>query len=269
MKRRTFLTAPLLAALLGMGSASATPPAPSGWAVVLEPGSGGDHWALVPIPSLGTDPGSQPPTPAGWSVVSRPSRTGAQWVIMPDDSPWEATGPEAPPTPDSPRDVAAPPEPAVPQAPSLPPEPAPPSIPVEQADQVDLEQRIVDRINDARSEAGLPPLQPHPLVTQAARGHSDEMARLDYFAHESPTAASRSFTDRLKQAGASSFGAGAENIAKGSYAGDPADGIARSWLESPGHRDNIMSDRYVFTGVGVAVRGGTIWSTQVFTSALE
>lgn len=265
------LNAALLLLLLS-APALATPPAPSGWAVVLEPGSGSNQWALVPIPSLGTDPWSRPPDPPGWAVVSRPSRTGAQWVLVPAGEAPDTQGapePPAPPAPHAPPSPETPVAPARPAEPAAPPPPPAPLAPGDDADLLELEQRIVERINDARSEAGLPPLQPHPLVAEAARAHSEEMARLDYFAHESPTPASRRFTDRLKQAGAQSFGAAAENIAKGSYGGDPAAGIVQSWMDSPGHRENILSERYLYTGVGVAMRGGTLWSTQVFTSALE
>jgi uncharacterized protein YkwD len=127
----------------------------------------------------------------------------------------------------------------------------------------------VDRINAERAEEGLPPLQPHPALADAARGHSQEMAKMGYFAHESPTKGRERFVDRIRNAGITAIGAGAENIAMGTYRGDPAAGIVKSWMDSEGHRANIVGERYVYTGVGVAVGGsGTIYATQVFTSEL-
>lgn len=285
MRRRTVQTLLLTATLALAGAALATPPAPPGWAVVLEPGPGGDHWALVPIPSMGTPPDARPPDPAGWHVVSRAGRRGHSWVLVPaGDAGWAPGAPEVPASPDAPGVPAVPSSPPTPMAPPSPGEPPSPGPPgsltppqpapfvaegADDADLIELERRILDGINEARAEEGLPPLQPHPLLATAARGHSEEMATQGYFAHESPTRGRERFTDRLKAAGVSSFGAAAENIAKGRYPGDPADGIVESWLESPGHRANILSDRYVYTGVGVASRDGTLWSTQVFTSTLE
>lgn len=276
----TLLRTVIVAVGIGAGGAPglvvATPPAPRGWAVVLEPGAGGDRWALVPIPSMGTPPGAEPPAPPGWIVVGRQGR-GTSWVLerAPEQGspelPCATPAPDAPPAPQTPWTPEVPATPQVPQAPPQPEAPPTPfaGAPSDEAELIDLEQRIVDRVNDARAEAGLPPLQPHPLITEAARGHSEEMAQRDYFAHESPTPGRARFTDRLKLAGVHSFGAGAENIAKGTYDGDPAAGIVQSWLDSPSHRDSMLSERYIYTGVGIASRDGAIWATQVFTSELE
>jgi uncharacterized protein YkwD len=148
--------------------------------------------------------------------------------------------------------------------------PAPPLA----ADSValELERAIVDAINDRRLAAGLAPLQPHPLLANAAREHSEEMARLGYFSHESPTQGRQRFNERIALAGVSDFGKAGENLQKGHASlartdlDDAASTFAESWMDSPGHRDNILDEAFVFTGVGVFVGPSGIYATQLFTA---
>ena len=280
MTRSTTLTAAalLVLALRPAALAGPTPPPPPGYAVVLEPSRGGDLWVLVPLKG---DEGprslvSPPHAPAGYAVVLRPSRHGQQWVLVPlAPSRSGANAPPAPPVPHSPQQPEQPPRPPTPLAaaePASPPIPPPPVLtapPENKAQRIELEQEMVELINDARNEKGLPPLQPHPLLTRAARAHSQEMAELGYFDHVSPTPQNGEFTDRMRNAGVKSWGAAAENIAMGNYDRDIAEGLVKSWLESPHHRDNILNDRYVYTGIGVATHDGMTYATQLFTATIE
>ena len=107
-------------------------------------------------------------------------------------------------------------------------------------------------LNDRRHAHGLAGLRAIPDLRVAAQRHSRDMVAHGYFSHTSPTAGD--FVSRIRRSGyldgARSWGA-AENIAwgTGSY-GTPAS-IVRAWMESPGHRANILNGRFRDIGIGV------------------
>ncbi|GEB35731.1 CAP domain-containing protein [Brevibacillus parabrevis] len=133
----------------------------------------------------------------------------------------------------------------------------PPALNVGQREQVNLanERQTIDLVNVTRYRYKLPPLQWNEEAAQVARGHSLDMETNDYFDHISPTTGSSPF-DRLKQANITYSMAG-ENIA----AGYP-DAIEahESWMNSPGHRKNILEKDFTQLGVGVI----TDYFTQAF-----
>lgn len=102
--------------------------------------------------------------------------------------------------------------------------------------------------NEARGSAG--PLACDPNLAAAARDHAQDMCDRGYFSHTSQDG--RSFTDRLDEAGASYRSAG-ENIAWGQRG--PSE-VHTSWMNSPGHRRNIMNSAYGRIGVGHVDCGG-------------
>ncbi|MGF1469110.1 MAG: CAP domain-containing protein [Sandaracinaceae bacterium] len=113
--------------------------------------------------------------------------------------------------------------------------------------------------NEARTAAGSPPLTCDRNATAAARGHSQDMCDNRYFSHTSLDG--RRFTDRMREAGVR-FGAGGENIARGQRT---AASVHDAWMNSSGHRRNILNAAYRRLGVGhVACPGyGPVW-TQNF-----
>jgi uncharacterized protein YkwD len=119
-------------------------------------------------------------------------------------------------------------------------------------------EREVHRLTNAyRLMMGRRPVMIDDRLVQAARGHSEEMSRLGYFAHESPTPGRRSPTDRARLSG---FGGGvSENIARG--APTPADAVA-GWIGSSGHHRNLLGAGHTVLGVGYA-ETGRFW-TQNF-----
>jgi uncharacterized protein YkwD len=130
-----------------------------------------------------------------------------------------------------------------------------------------IEQKLLARINDLRVSKKLKPLASDERLLAAARGHSEEMAKLGYFSHSSPTAGRETFTDRLKLAGAAGVGYSGENIAfRESPLDDDAyaEALAAQWFESPMHRANILSPEYNVTGLGLYRAGARVWATQVF-----
>lgn len=110
-------------------------------------------------------------------------------------------------------------------------------------------------VNAYREALGLLPLEIDVRLVRAARGHAQEMGRLGYFSHDSPTPGRASFTDRMRREGYDA--GGGENILRGAQTGQQAFWI---WFESPGHHQNMTAADFQSIGVG---QHGELW-TQNF-----
>ena len=122
-----------------------------------------------------------------------------------------------------------------------------------------LEATVVKLTNEARVKNGCAALRTDAKLTLAARGHSLDMVKLNYFSHTSKTDGA-TFVTRAKRAGYT--GAIGENIAWGYRT---AETVTKGWLDSPGHRANIMNCKAKAVGVGLARKSdGTPYWTQVF-----
>ncbi|MEU4893106.1 CAP domain-containing protein [Streptomyces sp. NPDC044780] len=121
---------------------------------------------------------------------------------------------------------------------------------------------VIAGTNAERAAARLAPLAPDPRLTAAAQAHSDDMVGRDFSSHTGPEG--HQPWDRARAAGAAHRGIG-ENIACGQRS--PAE-VVRGWMDSPGHRANILKPDFTHIGVGYATgsRAGTYW-TQVFGAA--
>ncbi|HLH27034.1 MAG TPA: CvpA family protein [Chloroflexota bacterium] len=112
----------------------------------------------------------------------------------------------------------------------------------------EAETRMLKLLNDARAQAGLPPLKADPQLTEAARAHSRDMLAKGYFAHQDDDG--KRPADRVSAAGVRWAVVG-ENLALA-----PTVDVAHQGLmNSPGHRENILSPQYHRVGIGV-VDGG-------------
>lgn len=120
------------------------------------------------------------------------------------------------------------------------------------------EQALLDLINGARADVGASALKFDMNVVKVARLKAQDMVTNNYFSHTSPTYGSP--FDMLSQFGISYRAAG-ENIAGNSS----INGAYQSWMNSSGHRQNIESTSYNYTGLGIAngSRYGKIF-VQVF-----
>jgi uncharacterized protein YkwD len=105
-------------------------------------------------------------------------------------------------------------------------------------------QRVVELTNLQRSQAGLAPLTLNEKLSKAAYVHSRDMALKDYFSHTGSDGSNAS--DRVRRAGYRYLNAG-ENIAAG-YA-TPEEAV-QGWMNSPGHRANILFPNVTEIGVG-------------------
>lgn len=124
---------------------------------------------------------------------------------------------------------------------------------------------VLNLTNQERSNAGLQPLSLNPQLNRAAEGHSESMALDDFFSH---TGADGSTPFERIRAEGYEYQTAAENVAAG-YA-TPAD-VVEGWMNSPGHRANILNGSLTELGVGyyyLANDTGTInynhYWTQVF-----
>jgi uncharacterized protein YkwD len=108
--------------------------------------------------------------------------------------------------------------------------------------------QVITLVNDERAKAGCAPLTEESHVTKAAQDFSDQMSAENFFSHTSPDGTT--FDQRIKQAGYSK--PGAENIARGQTS---AAQVMESWMNSEGHRANILNCTLKKIGVGVTTAG--------------
>lgn len=130
------------------------------------------------------------------------------------------------------------------------------NIPTVSASVAAFEGEVVRLVNQIRKENGLKALTQDWQLSRVARYKSKDMRDLGYFSHTSPTYGSP--FDMMKSFGISYKSAG-ENIAKG-YSTPEA--VVNAWMNSPGHRANILNSTYTHIGVGY-VADGNYW-TQMF-----
>jgi uncharacterized protein YkwD len=107
---------------------------------------------------------------------------------------------------------------------------------------------VVALTNRERAEAGCRALTVDDRLTAAAQRHSQDMAEQSFFSHTSPDG--RDFVDRIRATGYPS--PGAENVA---YGQTTAREVVAEWMDSPGHRRNILDCELTEIGVGFDDRG--------------
>ncbi len=133
------------------------------------------------------------------------------------------------------------------------------TVPTAPTDIRALETEVIRLVNVERAKAGRQALIENNEVSRAARIKSNDFITNNYFSHNSPTYGTP--FDMLRSFGIS-FTAAAENIASGQ--GNAAQ-VMNTWMNSSGHRTNILNSTYNQIGVGVArdATGNLFW-TQIF-----
>ncbi|WP_369333802.1 CAP domain-containing protein [Halorubrum sp. SP3] len=137
-----------------------------------------------------------------------------------------------------------------------------------------VEQLVHEEVNQRRSERGLSRLSESTNLNQQSRLHSDDMASHDELAHDLPGSTT---DERLSQA---SCLTGGENVAQSwvfediktesgtEYLTDEeelAKSLTRQWMNSPGHRENMLRTRWSETGVGITITDeNKVYATQMF-----
>ncbi len=118
-----------------------------------------------------------------------------------------------------------------------------------------LAGQVIDLVNAERADAGCSPVSNESHLAAAAQGHSDDMSARNYFSHTTPEGTT--FDQRIRAAGYDK--PGAENIAKGQ---SNAAKVMDAWMNSEGHRANILNCKLKKIGVGVNTKG--MYWTQNF-----
>lgn len=127
-----------------------------------------------------------------------------------------------------------------------------------------MEAQVVQRINDIRQQRGLNRLQLNEKLARVARTYSKQMAEENFFSHTDATGNSPG--ERVKKAGIFYFMVG-ENLFKCTNAPEPVPLSVEGWMNSPGHRENILRPNFKETGVGIWRVGNTYYFTQLFLRA--
>jgi uncharacterized protein YkwD len=109
-------------------------------------------------------------------------------------------------------------------------------------------------LNAQRARYGLSPLKLNKRLSKAARRHARDMVRRDYFSHDS--LGGGTFVDRIRGTGylrgAQRWSVG-ENLAWGTHGSSAPRAITTMWMNSPGHRANILSASFREVGIGLAL----------------
>lgn len=122
-----------------------------------------------------------------------------------------------------------------------------------------IEDEIVKLVNQYRVASGLQPLTQDWQASRVARYKSEDMIKKNYFSHTSPTYGS---PFKMMESYGLKFSAAGENIAYGQRS---AQEVMNTWMNSAGHKANILSKTYTHIGVGVAKKSnGTLYFTQLF-----
>jgi uncharacterized protein YkwD len=183
-------------------------------------------------------------------------------------SPTPSATPTPTPTP-SPRPSTASPRPsraarsATPRPPARKPRRKPQTTTVTTAgvpEDVAAKTRVVELVNGERGKNGCGPVHADTRLDQAAQGHSADMVKRNYFSHDTPEG-----VDPWERARAAGYTTPTgENIAAGQHT---ADDVVTSWMNSPGHRANILNCDSHAIGMGLArsAEGQPYW-TQMFGS---
>jgi uncharacterized protein YkwD len=128
-----------------------------------------------------------------------------------------------------------------------------------------FESEALAAINEVRAEAGLSPLQPLDALRTLARAHSRHMYETQKLTHQGPEG--QDVAARALDAGIRYRLVG-ENVAMNYNQPEPVEAAVSGWLDSPGHRANILRPDFTHTGVGIVGEGSTYYFTQIFLRPL-
>ena len=126
-----------------------------------------------------------------------------------------------------------------------------------------MESETERAVNRVRVRHGLRALVSDPVLVRVARAHSEDMVRRHYFDHEDKDG--HRVGDRVTAAGIA-WHKVSENLAMNAGMDDPVERAVEGWMDSPGHRHNILDSAVTHTGVGIAEDDGGYTFTQVFAS---
>lgn len=139
-------------------------------------------------------------------------------------------------------------------------------------DEAEIEGLILEHANEGRMEKGYPALDENSRAADAAREHAEDMAENDYFSHtaqDGETAEQRyGFCrggENIAQTWANTRVETADGTTVHTSSADVAEGLHFMWMNSAGHRENILHDEWSSAGAGVAITDdGTVYAVMGF-----
>jgi uncharacterized protein YkwD len=127
--------------------------------------------------------------------------------------------------------------------------------------QSDFQAQLLQLLNAERQKIGAPPLRISSQLAQAAQRHADDMANNNFLSHEGSDGST--MESRIQETGYA-FSAIAENVAGGQ---PTPESVIQTWLNSSGHRRNMLNPEYTEIGIGYATNSSSQYThywTQVF-----
>lgn len=124
-----------------------------------------------------------------------------------------------------------------------------------------METQVRQQINVIRQKNGLNSLKNNEKLAQVARQYSQKMATQKFFSHTSPQG--DTMVQRVRSARIFYWMLG-ENLFMGTNLPQPVGDAVQGWMESPGHRENVLRPEFRETGIGVWRQGNTYYFTQLF-----
>ena len=122
----------------------------------------------------------------------------------------------------------------------------------------DVRNNVLKLVNQQRARYGISPLRTSQKLTEAAQSHSEDMARRRKMSHTGSDGST--VMTRVKRTDYEPRTV-AENVARGQ---DSSRDVVKEWMNSRGHRKNILNSAYTEIGVGVVYGNGGPYWTQVF-----
>ena len=151
---------------------------------------------------------------------------------------------------------------------AMPPEPVASPSPVSSGREV-LAEEVVRSGNSARRENGVGALSVDGALTRAASEYAIEIAGRRELSHTSQREGHVTVMDRIERAGGKVMRAG-ENLAAMTVRADMPNAVIDMWLDSPGHRRNLLNPAYTITGAGAARDVNGMWYfVQVYGAPME
>ncbi|MEV6765821.1 CAP domain-containing protein [Streptomyces sp. NPDC051105] len=131
------------------------------------------------------------------------------------------------------------------------------AAPITSSEEAVVEAEVLKLVNEERAKVGCSALSANSSLTTLAETFSEDMAARDFFDHTDPDG--KTPWDRAAAAGIANLGG--ENIARGQAT---AQAVMDAWMNSEGHRANILNCDFKTLGVGVHFGSGGPWWTQDF-----
>ncbi|MFE3789846.1 CAP domain-containing protein [Streptomyces goshikiensis] len=245
----------------GPGAGTGSPSAPPSRSASPSKPASSSPSPSAPAPASETPAAPATATPAPAAPTEAPAKPAAPKPVLPKPVQPKPVQPKPVlPKPIPPKPKPTPPQPT--PTPTPPPTPTPTPAPSTATPANDdghsaEEAAVVTLVNQERAQAGCGPVRANPPLATLASAFSKDMAVRGFFDHTDPDGN----TPWVRAQNAGIGGLGGENIARGQ--GD-AESVMKAWMNSPGHKANILNCEFRTLGVGAYFADGGPWWTQDF-----